>query len=67
VPVTFGTNGAVALGPAVPLFRTEFENNFQARQQYVLSPDGQRFLINAPTQAIDPPSITVILNWKGKP
>jgi hypothetical protein len=34
------------------------------RQQYVVSPDGERFLINAATDAIDPPSITLILNWK---
>lgn len=64
--MTVTANGTVALGPPVPLFRTEFENNFQARQQYVVSADGQRFLINAPTDAIDPPSITLILNWKGK-
>jgi Tol biopolymer transport system component len=67
VPVRFKANGAVVLGAAVPLFRTEFQNNPQARQQYVVSPDGQRFLINASTDAIDPPSVTVILNWKGRP
>jgi hypothetical protein len=67
VPVTFAASGAVALGRPVPLFRTEFDNNFQARQQYVVSADGQRVLVNAPTNAIDPPSITLILNWKGKP
>ena len=37
-----------------------------ARQQYVVPPDGQRFLMNAATDAIDPPSITGVLNWKGK-
>jgi hypothetical protein len=37
------------------------------RQQYVVSGDGERFLINAATDAIDPPPITVILNWKGTP
>jgi hypothetical protein len=37
------------------------------RQQYVVSPDGQRFLMNAATDAVDPPSITFILNWKGRP
>ena len=34
VRVTFTSNGRVTLGPSVPLFRTDFENNFQARQQY---------------------------------
>jgi hypothetical protein len=37
------------------------------RQQYAVSPDGQRFLINAATDVIDPPSITVMRNWKGVP
>ena len=35
--------------------------------KHIVSPDGQRFLINAATDAIDPPSITLILNWKGTP
>jgi hypothetical protein len=67
VPVTFAANGAAALGRPVPLFRTEFDSNFQARQQYVVAADGQRFLINASTDLLDPPAITVILNWKGSP
>jgi Tol biopolymer transport system component len=67
VPVTFAASGAAALGRPVALFRTEFETTLQVRQQYMVSADGQRFLINAPTDAIDPPSITLILNWKGRP
>ena len=67
VPVTFAANGTVALGPARPLFRTEIDNAIQSRQQYMVSADGQRFLINALTDDSDPPSNTVILNWKGKP
>ena len=67
VRVTFGANGKLVLGTPLPLFRTEFDSSFMARQQYVVSPDGQRFLINAATDAIDPPSITLILNWKGTP
>ncbi len=67
VRVTFGANGRLVLGTPVPLFRTEFDSGFLTRQQYVVSPDGQRFLINAATDAIDPPSITLILNWKGTP
>jgi hypothetical protein len=65
--VTFGANQKPVLGPAVPLFRTEFDSSFLVRQQYVVSPDGQRFLFNAATDAIDPPSITLLLNWKGTP
>ena len=67
VRVTFGAKGQPVLGATVPLFRAESDNSFLTRQQYVASPDGQRFLINASTDAIDPPSITLILNWKGKP
>jgi Tol biopolymer transport system component len=65
VPVTFGPKGTVALGTRVPLFRTELDSSFMTRQQYVVSRDGQRFLINSPTDAIDPPSISLILNWMG--
>ena len=67
VRVTFGANGTLVRGTPVPLFRTELDSSFLTRQQYVVSPDGQRFLINAATDAIDPPSITLILNWKGTP
>ena len=67
VGVTFGPNGKLVPGPPVPLFRTEIDSSPLVRQQYVVSPDGQRFLINAATDVIEPPSITVILNWKGTP
>jgi Tol biopolymer transport system component len=67
VRVTFSANGKLVLGTPLPLFRTELDSSFMTRQQYVVSPDGQRFLINAATDAIDPPSITLILNWKGRP
>ena len=67
VRVTFGANGTLVLGTPVPLFRTEYESSFITRQHYIVSPDGQRFLINTATDAIDPPSITLILNWKGTP
>ena len=67
VRVTFGANGKPVRGTPVPLFRTELDSSFLTRQQYVVSPDGQRFLINAATDAIDPQSITLILNWKGTP
>jgi hypothetical protein len=35
------------------------------RQQYMPSPDGQRFLVDTVTESVDSP-ITVILNWKPK-
>jgi len=64
VRVTFGANGKPVLAAPLPLFRTELDNSLLTRQQYVVSPDGQRILINVPTDAVDPPSITLILNWK---
>ena len=66
VPITFSQTGA-SVGQPVPLFRIEFENNFLARQQYAISPDGQRILANAATDALEPPWTTVIVNWQGKP
>ena len=66
VPITFSQTDA-SVGQPIPLFRIEFENNFLARQQYVISPDGQRILANAATDAIEPPWTTVIVNWQGKP
>ena len=67
VRVTLGANGKIALGTPVPLFRAEFDSSAMTRQQYVVSRDGQRFLFNAATDVIEPPSITLILNWKGTP
>ena len=38
------------------------------RQQYVVSPDGQRFLINEREPGTDVmPQVTVLLNWTGRP
>ena len=66
VTVAFGADGSASIGRPVPLFQAEFESNFQARQQYVVSNDGQRFLVNAATEVTDSPSITLITNWKGR-
>ena len=67
VRVTFGANGKPVLATPLPLLKTELDSSFLTRHQYVVSPDGRRFLINAATDAIDPPSITLILNWKPTP
>ena len=63
VPVRIAANGALSLGSPKPLFQVPAIR--QLGLQYVVSADGQRFLLN--TQTADPPSITMILNWKGKP
>jgi serine/threonine protein kinase/Tol biopolymer transport system component len=48
----------------IRLFETKMStvmNTSMVRNQYVVTRDGQRFLINQPTG--DPPAITVIVNW----
>ena len=51
-------------GAAVPLFATRVGGAVQSNnpQQYMVSPDGQRFLMNTVTEEAASP-ITVVLNW----
>jgi Tol biopolymer transport system component len=68
VPVKFNASGEVEIGSPTPLFATRIGGAVQAvvRQQYIVSRDGQRFLMNTvPEQRMAP--ITVIVNWKAKP
>jgi Tol biopolymer transport system component len=55
-------------GAPAPLFATHVGGALQSpfMQQYVVSPDGQRFLMNTVKEEAASP-ITVILNWKPKP
>jgi Tol biopolymer transport system component len=69
VPIQIAPNTqAIDAGAPVPLFSTRvggplpFNNN----QQYDVSPDGQRFLMNTIIE-VTPSPITVTLNWKAKP
>ena len=59
VAVTFSPDGQTitALGKPVPLFSTQLP----AGATYAVSADGERFLINAPTEAAPP--IMVLSNW----
>ena len=56
--------GRSEVGTPVPLFKTRIAP-IQAisRQQYVVAPDGQRFLISTSDETPTQP-ITLILNWK---
>jgi serine/threonine protein kinase/Tol biopolymer transport system component len=63
-PIRFSANGRILdVNAPVPLFATRVgpavTNN---RQQYIVSPDGQRFLMNTLTEETSP--ITVLLNWR---
>jgi Tol biopolymer transport system component len=55
-------------GIPTPLFTTRVGGAVQAgnSQQYVVSADGQRFLMSAITET-HTPAITVVLNWRPKP
>ena len=68
-PFQLGSDGqAVEPGTPVSLFATRIPGGALQggfRQQYVVSPDGQRFLINSLVPVTSP--ITLILNWKPKP
>ena len=60
--------GRLEAGTPVRLFHARIGGPVQAnsRQQYMVSPDGQRFLLNTLAEE-NPAPITVILNWQGRP
>ncbi len=70
VPLQRSADGkTVEAGVPVPLFLTHTPIAVEHidGQQYVVSPDGQRFLINTLTENVTVAPITVILNWKANP
>jgi len=60
------SNGALDFKPPVELFPTHILEVPSQKQQYVVSPNGQEFLLNAPTDIPASP-INIILNWHGGP
>jgi Tol biopolymer transport system component len=58
--------GAVEAGTATPLFATRVGGAVQmdSRPQYIVSPDGQRFLMNTVVDGPSASPIALILNWK---
>jgi Tol biopolymer transport system component len=69
VPLTMTGSGAAAavdIGSAKPLFQANFVGGTTTfigfRQQYDVTPDGQRFLVNLEIGNADSP-ITVVVNW----
>jgi len=65
VPIKGDT--AIEVGTAVPLFEAHMLNGPNTavgfRQQYDVTRDGQRFLINVPLEETTASPITVVLNW----
>jgi Tol biopolymer transport system component len=67
VPLRFNASGeAVEPDPAISLFTTHVGGARQERQQYAVSSNGDRFLMNVVTQETSASPITVILNWKSR-
>jgi len=68
VPIVKQSNAVLETGIPVALFVTHIGGAVAGpqKQQYVVSADGQRFLMN--TVVEDAPSpISLVLNWKGNP
>jgi len=65
VPIQLASNGVqIGIGAPAPLFTTHIGGAVQGadRQQYMVSSDGQRFLMNAIVEEPTTP-IIVVLNW----
>ena len=61
------SSGGQALEPATPvvLFHSHvFSRSRSGKQQYAVSRDGQRFLMNVSLEDATPSPISVLLNWK---
>jgi hypothetical protein len=70
VPIQIAASGrSIEASSPVSLFATRVGGALQGpnKQQYVVSLDGQRFLMNTLAEGDQPSPITVILNWKPKP
>jgi hypothetical protein len=60
-------NGSAEVGRPVPLFAARLGRNTQrdGSRQYMVSADGQRFLMDTPAVVTTP--ITIVLNWTPGP
>ena len=68
VPIRLNSErSSVEVGTPMALFAARPSGNSQAasNRQYMVSADGQRFLIHAPAEVMLP--ITLVLNWKPNP
>jgi serine/threonine protein kinase/Tol biopolymer transport system component len=66
VSVAVGVGSTLEAGLPTPLFETRMSNVLNpsyTRNQYVVSADGNRFLINQPASGAGAPPITVVVNW----
>jgi len=58
-------NDGPNLEPGVPqaLFQTQIASNIESRNHYVVTADGQRFLINTQLKEVATAPINVVVNW----
>ena len=65
-PVTVAKSGQIDVGTPIVLFRTRSGHaaKIGANAEYVVSPDGQRFLMNTIVQNPSPAPIRLVMNWK---
>jgi Tol biopolymer transport system component len=64
--VSVQSGARLPTSPPSPLFETRMSNVFNpsyTRNQYVVSADGNRFLINQPASGTSSSPITVVFNW----
>jgi hypothetical protein len=62
--VTVRTRPVFEASAPRPLFKTTLPTALNPyRMDYSPAPDGQRFLMNTPSEGAVPPSLTVVLNW----
>jgi serine/threonine protein kinase len=68
VSMRFDSNGTIQAGSPVRLFQTHVGAVVQggSSQAYVVSRDGQRFLVNTVAEVASSSPITMILNWRGQ-
>jgi len=66
VPIQISSGGqSIEAGTAVALFHSHvFSKSRAGKQQYAVSRDGQRFLMNVSLEDATPSPISVLLNWK---
>ena len=67
VPITVSTKERAHIGTASPLFVTRLAGDVAPggnKQQYAVSSDGERFLMNVATESRPVTPINVILHWK---
>ena len=63
-PIQVASGGQLAVGVPVSLFATHVGSVLRSfGAQYVVSPDGQRFLMNTLVQNASPTPIRLVLNW----